>query len=96
MQKKPSVFQSDCRSDRGIKKKKKGIWKERAALSVGVLAILQNMFSPDSYDERFTRWLYEDLPFIPEEWKLAVSKDKKEQFYNFEKAAEPPRISSLW
>ena len=28
----------------GASKKKKGIWKERAALSVGVLAILQNMF----------------------------------------------------
>jgi len=36
--------QSDCGSDRGIKKKKKGIWKERDALSVGVLAILQNIF----------------------------------------------------
>ena len=28
----------------GASKKKKGIWKERDALSVGVLAILQNMF----------------------------------------------------
>ena len=36
--------QSDCGSDRGHQKKKKGIWKERDALSVGVLAILQNMF----------------------------------------------------
>ncbi len=91
--------QSDCRSDRGIKKRRRpsvskaiaeviGASKKEEGYLEGKGCIVSWCFGhlaeyvpPDSYDERFTRWLYEDLPIIPEEWKLAVSKDKKEQFY---------------
>lgn len=36
--------------------------------------------APDGYDERYSRWLYEDLPIIPEKWKLAAAEEKKDQF----------------
>ena len=32
------------------------------------------------YDERFKKWRYEDLPIIPESWRLTVSPDKRERF----------------
>lgn len=32
------------------------------------------------YDERFKKWHYEDLPIIPESWRLTVPPDKRERF----------------
>ncbi len=32
------------------------------------------------YDERFKKWRYEDLPIIPENWRLTVPPDKWERF----------------
>ena len=32
------------------------------------------------YDERFRKWRYEDLPIIPESWRLTVPPDKRERF----------------
>ena len=32
------------------------------------------------YDERFKKWRYEDLPIIPEIWRLTVPPDKRERF----------------
>lgn len=33
-----------------------------------------------SYDERFRKWRYDDLPILPEEWRYALSPGKEEQF----------------
>ena len=33
-----------------------------------------------SYDERFAKWRYSDLPIVPEEWLFEVPKDKQKQF----------------
>lgn len=35
--------------------------------------------SPESYDERYAKWDFNDLPIIPEKWELTVAKDKKGQ-----------------
>lgn len=44
------------------------------------LGHLMEYSSPEGYDEKYSRWIYEDLPIIPEEWKLVVSDGKREQF----------------
>ena len=35
---------------------------------------------PEIYDEKYAKWQFEDLPIIPEVWKVQVSEDKKKQF----------------
>ena len=65
----------------GASKKEEGYLEGKGCIVSWCFGHLAEYVPPDSYDERFTRWMYEDLPIIPEEWKLAVSKDKKEQFY---------------
>ena len=35
---------------------------------------------PDEYDARYKRWRAEDLPIIPQQWKLFVAKDSAKQF----------------
>lgn len=35
---------------------------------------------PDEYDERYKKWRAEDLPIIPEQWKLLVADSCKKQY----------------
>ena len=41
---------------------------------------LVGLADASSYDERFTKWRYSDLPIVPEEWLFEVPKDKQKQF----------------
>ena len=36
--------------------------------------------NPDEYDEKYKRWRMEDLPIVPEVWKLRVKPDAAKQF----------------
>lgn len=44
------------------------------------LGHLAEYVPPEGYDERYQKWEFADLPIIPEEWRLTVARDKKEQF----------------
>ena len=76
----------------GASKKEEGYLEGKGCIVSWCFGHLAEYVPPDSYEERFTRRLYEDLPIIPEEWKLAVSKDKKEQFYILKKLLNRPDI----
>ena len=41
---------------------------------------LVGLADASSYDERFAKWRYSDLPIVPEEWLFEVPKDKQKQF----------------
>lgn len=34
---------------------------------------------PDEYDEKYKKWVFNDLPIIPEEWKLKANPNTKDQ-----------------
>ena len=40
---------------------------------------LVGLADASSYDERFAKWRYSDLPIVPEEWLFEVPKDKQKQ-----------------
>ena len=40
--------------------------------------ILQH-FEPEDYDEKYKKWRLEDLPLVPEQWRLKVTPDKAKQ-----------------
>ena len=88
---KPSVSQAIAEVI-GASKREEGYLKGKDCIVSWCFGHLTEYVPPDAYDERFTRWLYEDLPIIPEEWKLVVSKDKKEQFYFLKKLLNSPDI----
>ncbi len=41
---------------------------------------LVSMADAGSYDERFKKWQYEDLPILPEKWKYTLTPGKEKQF----------------
>ena len=40
---------------------------------------------PQDYDEKYRKWLLEDLPIIPGEWKYRVTSSTRKQFNILEK-----------
>lgn len=41
---------------------------------------LVGLADASSYDKRFAKWRYSDLPIVPDEWLFEVPKDKQKQF----------------
>ena len=41
---------------------------------------LIELATPASYDEKLAKWRREDLPILPEPWKISVMRDKRAQF----------------
>ena len=41
---------------------------------------LAELAGAEAYDPAFAKWRLEDLPILPESWKMVLGKDKREQF----------------
>lgn len=77
----------------GATDKKEGYLEGKECIVSWCLGHLAEYLSPDAYDEKYRKWFYEDLPILPEPWRVAVSKDKKEQFYILKRLLNRPDIS---
>lgn len=75
---KPSVSQALAKILKA-EKREDGYLAGKGCLVSWCFGHLAEYASPESYDERYAKWDFTDLPIIPEEWKLAVAKDKKAQ-----------------
>lgn len=76
---KPSVAQSYAKNLSAYKKQD-GYMEGENCLVSWCLGHLAEYARPVEYDERYAKWQFDDLPIIPEKWKLQVSADKKKQF----------------
>lgn len=43
---------------------------------------------PGDYNERYKRWNAADLPIVPDEWRLLITKSSEKQFYTIKKLIE--------
>lgn len=41
---------------------------------------LAELASADTYDERYAKWRYDDLPIVPQNWEYRIGGNKNEQF----------------
>ena len=62
----------------------------RVSWCVGHLAGLADA---DSYDPKYAKWRYDDLPILPEYWQMVVGKDKKKQFDILKKLMNAPDVT---
>lgn len=56
---------------------------------------LVGLADASSYDERFAKWRYGDLPIVPEEWLFEVPKDKQKQFKVLRDLMRDKRVTEL-
>ena len=64
----------------------------RVSWCVGHLAGLADA---DSYDPKYAKWRYDDLPILPEHWQMVVGKDKKKQFDVLKKLMNAPDVTEV-
>ena len=64
----------------------------RVSWCVGHLASLADA---DSYDSKYAKWRYDDLPILPEHWQMVVGKDKKKQFDILKKLMNAPDVTEV-
>lgn len=88
---KPSVSKSIAKVI-GAGQKREGYLEGPDCIVSWCLGHLAEYLPPDGYDEKYGRWIYEDLPIIPDEWKLEIAPDKKEQFGVLKKLLNRPDI----
>ena len=56
---------------------------------------LVGLADASSYDERFAKWRYSDLPIVPDEWLFEVPKDKQKQFKVLRDLMRDKRVTEL-
>ena len=91
---KPSVAQS-LAVVIGARTKKNGYLEGngyRVSWCIGHLAGLANA---ESYDPKYAKWRYDDLPIVPENWQYTVGKDKRKQFDILRELMSAPDVSEV-
>ena len=76
---KPSVAQSYAKNLSAYKRED-GYLEGGSCIVSWCLGHLAEYAQPEEYDPKYEKWQFDDLPILPEAWKLKVSKDKKKQF----------------
>ena len=91
---KPSVAQS-LAAVLGAKERGQGYLQGNGYVVSWCVGHLIGLAAADSYDPKYSKWCYEDLPIIPKQWKYAVAPDKKEQYEVLVSLMNRPDVESL-
>lgn len=75
---KPSVAKSIA-DVMGANIKKDGYMEGNGYLVTWCVGHLVELASADLYDEKYSKWRYDDLPILPKEWIYVISKGKERQ-----------------
>ena len=91
---KPSVARSIA-GVIGADKKQDGYMEGNGYLVSWCIGHLVSLADAGTYDERFKKWRYDDLPILPQEWQYIISDDKKKQFDTLRSLMERPDVTGL-
>ena len=79
----------------GATNKKDGYLEGNGYLVSWCVGHLVELSAPESYNEKYEKWRYADLPIIPEQWKYQVSDSTKKQFQILKELMEREDVESL-
>ena len=91
---KPSVAQSIAKV-LGATSRKDGYLEGNNYIVSWCVGHLVGLAGASSYDERYAKWRYDDLPIVPEEWLFEVPKDKAQQFKVLRDLMRDKRVTEL-
>lgn len=91
---KPSVAKTVAAA-LGVREQKDGYIAGDDILVSWCVGHLVSMADAGSYDERFKKWRYEDLPILPEAWKYALTPGKEKQFAVLKELMHRSEISEV-
>ena len=91
---KPSVAQSIAKV-LGATSRKDGYMEGGNYIVSWCFGHLVELADASSYDERYAKWRYDDLPIVPESWMFEVTKDKARQFKVLSSLMKDKRVTEL-
>ena len=91
---KPSVARSIA-GVIGADKKQDGYMEGNGYMVSWCIGHLVSLADAGTYDERFKKWRYDDLPILPQEWQYIIPDDKKKQFDTLRSLMERPDVTGL-
>ena len=91
---KPSVAQSIAKV-LGATSRKDGYMEGGNYIVSWCFGHLVELADASSYDERYAKWRYDDLPIVPESWMFEVTKDKAQQFKVLSALMKDKRVTEL-
>ena len=91
---KPSVAQSIAKV-LGATSRKDGYLEGKNYIVSWCVGHLVGLADASSYDERYAKWRYDDLPIVPEDWLFEVPKDKAQQFKVLRDLMQDKRVTEL-
>lgn len=64
----------------GARQRGEGCWLGAGLKVTWCIGHLLETLAPDGYDERYKRWVLDDLPIVPQQWKMQVKRTTVGQF----------------
>ena len=91
---KPSVGMSIA-SVLGARDRKDGYVEGRDYIVSWGFGHLAELANADTYDEKYAKWRYDDLPIVPANWKYKIPRDKYSQFETLKKLMNRADVSDV-
>lgn len=91
---KPSVAQSIAKVI-GAENREDGYLEGNGYLVSWCVGHLVELASPESYNEKYEKWRYEDLPILPSEWNYQIADATRKQFGILKKLMEREDVIGL-
>ena len=91
---KPSVAQSIA-AVLGATQRKDGYLEGNDYLVSWCVGHLVELAQPESYEEAWKKWSYDNLPIIPQEWQYEVKSDTKVQYQILKKLMHDDRVDAV-
>ena len=91
---KPSVGMSIA-AVLGIHERKDGYMEGRDYIVSWGFGHLAELANADTYDEKYAKWRYDDLPIVPANWKYKIPRDKYQQFEIVKKLMNREDVSDI-
>ena len=91
---KPSVAQSIAKVI-GADKREDGYLEGNGYIVSWCVGHLVELASPESYDEKYEKWRYDDRPILPSEWNYQIAEATRKQFGILKKLMEREDVTGL-
>ena len=91
---KPSVAQSIA-AVLGATQRKDGYLEGNEYLVSWCVGHLVELVQPESYEEAWKKWSYDNLPIIPQEWQHEVKSDTKAQYQILKNLMHDDRVDAV-
>ena len=92
---KPSVAQEFAKALKINGQRRDGYLESEDSVVTWCVGHLVELASPESYDEKYEKWRYEDLPILPSEWNYQIAEATRKQFEILKKLMKREDVTGL-